>query len=73
MEIEMTEDQRQSPDSRLCEAARELLEALEGALGTYRESYLHLGTGRHDPEKIPDPAWVVKARAAIVKAKPPDE
>ena len=53
---------------RLIAAAPQLLEALELALGTYRQAFTHSGTGRNDPQPVPDPEWVTQVRAAIAAA-----
>ena len=55
-------------NARLIAAAPDLLDALEAAVAANPQSYIHQGTGRHDPEPAPRPQWVLDALAAIAKA-----
>jgi hypothetical protein len=48
----------------------ELLETLKEAVARgYRAAFTQKGTGRHDPEPVPAPQWVIDARAVIAKAE----
>ena len=47
----------------------DLVAALEDALKSYRQAERHYGTGRRNPEPVPEPEWVINARAALAKAR----
>ena len=68
MAVAMHMSETDEANARLIAAAPEMYAALEAALATYREQWVHPGTEKTGT-LLPPPAWVVDARAALSAAR----